>query len=154
MYDILIFAKHLPATLEFVDRHPRQPFVVDHVAKPTITAGRFDEAWARGLRELARRPHVACKLSGMVTEVRDPQWTPEMLRPYVETALVAFGPTRLIFGTDWPVCLLRSSYSDWTNAVSGFLAPLSEAEQRAIMGENAARIYRGPPCEETGDRNL
>jgi L-fuconolactonase len=142
VYDILIFAKHLPAALELVDRHPRQPFVVDHVAKPAITAGRFDEAWARHLRDLARRPHVTCKLSGMVTEVRDAPWTPALLAPYVETALEAFGANRVMFGTDWPVCLLRCGYGDWTGAVAGFMSQLSDSEQRAIMGENATRVYR------------
>lgn len=142
VYDILIFAKHLAATLEFVDRHPRQPFVVDHVAKPTITGARFDETWAQQLRELARRPHVTCKLSGMVTEVRDPEWTPALLKPYVETALEAFGPSRLMFGTDWPVCLLRATYGEWTAVLTEFIATLSESEQRAIMGETAALVYR------------
>jgi L-fuconolactonase len=141
VYDILIFAKHLPAAIELVDRFPRQPFVVDHVAKPVISAGRFDQTWATQLRELARRPHVTCKLSGMVTEVRDPEWHASTLTPYVDTALEAFGADRLLFGTDWPVCLLRCGYEDWTTEVAGFIARLSESEQRAIMGENATRVY-------------
>jgi L-fuconolactonase len=142
VYDILIFAKHLPATLELVDRFPRQSFVVDHVAKPTIAAAQFDASWAQRLRELAQRPHVTCKLSGMVTEVRDAEWRASTLAPYVETALEAFGAERVLFGTDWPVCLLRCGYRNWTDAVAGFVARLSDSEQRAIMGENAARIYR------------
>jgi L-fuconolactonase len=151
VYDILIFAKHLPYTLDLVDAFPYQPFVVDHVAKPAIAAAQFDREWAAQLRKLAERPQVTCKLSGVVTEVRDPEWNPTTLAPYVETALEAFGASRLLFGTDWPVCLLRSSYSDWTSAVGGFIGQLSESEQRAIMGENAARVYRLslPPESET-----
>jgi L-fuconolactonase len=141
VYDILIVAKHLPATLEFVDRHPRQPFVVDHIAKPTIAHERFDEAWARHLRALAERPHVYCKLSGVVTEVRDATWTSALLAPYVETALDAFGASRVLFGTDWPVCLLRSDYESWVDTGAGFIARLSDAERQAIMGDNAVRVY-------------
>lgn len=141
-YDILIYGRHLPHAAAFVDRHPDQPFVLDHIAKPEIRAAAFDRDWARGMRELARRPHVACKLSGVVTEVRDPEWTAALIAPYLETALEAFGPDRLLFGTDWPVCLLRCSYATWVDAVSAFIASLSAAEQQAIMGDNAARAYR------------
>ncbi len=141
VYDILIFARHLPQALTFVDRHPDQPFVVDHVAKPAIRAGAFDGRWAEGLRALAARPHVTCKLSGMVTEVRDGGWSPALLAPYVDVALEAFGPARLMFGTDWPVCRLRCEYADWVAAVRGFIAPLSSDEQAAILGGTAARVY-------------
>ena len=141
VYDVLIFAKHLPVAMRFVDRHPDQPFVVDHIAKPTIAADRFDVDWARGLRELARRPHVSCKLSGVVTEVRDATWTRDLIAPYVETALEAFGPERLMFGTDWPVCLLRASYAEWTDTVAALIARLSATEQAAIWGETAKRVY-------------
>jgi L-fuconolactonase len=141
VYDLLIFPKHLPQAIAFVDRHPDQPFVVDHVAKPTIRAAAFDTRWAEGLRTIARRPHVTCKLSGMITEVRDPAWTPALLEPYVDVALEAFGPSRLMFGTDWPVCRLRGEYAEWLAAVRGFTARLSTDEQAAIMGGTAARVY-------------
>jgi L-fuconolactonase len=141
VYDILIFAKHLPVAMRFVDRHPDQPFVLDHIAKPTIAADRFDVDWARGLRELAKRPHVTCKLSGVVTEVRDATWTRELIAPYVETALEAFGPQRLMFGTDWPVCLLRTSYVEWTETVAALVARLSATEQEAIWSRTAAQVY-------------
>jgi len=141
VYDVLIFAKHLPQAIAFVDRHPEQPFVVDHVAKPAIRVGQFDARWAEGLRALAERPHVSCKLSGMVTEVRGTAWTPALLQPYVDIALEAFGPSRLMFGTDWPVCRLQCEYADWVAAVRGFVAPLSSDEQAAIMGGTAARVY-------------
>ena len=141
VYDVLIFAKHLPHAIAFVDRHPDQPFVVDHLAKPTIRAAAFDAEWAAGLRELARRPHVTCKLSGVVTEVRDAGWSGALIQPYLDVALEAFGPSRLMFGTDWPVCRLKCEYADWVAAVRGYIAPLSAAEQAAIMGGTAARVY-------------
>jgi L-fuconolactonase len=141
VYDVLIFARHLPQAIAFVDRHPDQPFVVDHLAKPTIRAGQFDARWAEGLRAIAERPHVTCKLSGMVTEVRDPSWSPAILQPYVDVALEAFGPSRLMFGTDWPVCRLRCEYGEWVATVRDLIAPLSADEQAAILGGTAARVY-------------
>jgi L-fuconolactonase len=142
VYDVLIFARHLPNAIAFVDRHPRQPFVVDHIAKPVIRADRFDESWARGLRALAERPHVTCKLSGVVTEVRDPEWSLDLVRPYVDVALEAFGPDRLMFGTDWPVCRLRCEYASWVETAAALVARLSEDEQHAIWAGTAERVYR------------
>jgi L-fuconolactonase len=141
VYDVLIFARHLPNAIAFVDRHPRQPFVVDHIAKPVIAAERFDEAWVQGIRALAERPHVACKLSGVVTEVRDAEWSLELIRPYVDVVLEAFGPDRLMFGTDWPVCRLRCEYGTWVDVVSALVSTLSEAEQQAIWSGTATRVY-------------
>jgi L-fuconolactonase len=141
VYDILIFARHLPHAIALVDRHPNQVFVLDHIGKPTVTAARFDEAWARGVRALAERPHVSCKLSGVVTEVREAGWTPDLIRPYLDTALEAFGPARLMFGTDWPVCLLRCGYGDWCAAVEAWLKALADDEQAAIMGGTARSVY-------------
>jgi L-fuconolactonase len=141
VYDILIYAKHLPNTLLFVDRHPQQAFVLDHIAKPTIQRGAFDEQWARDLRELSKRPQVTCKFSALVTEVRDEEWSLEVLRPYWEVVLEAFGPERLMFGSDWPVCLLRSEYSRWVKAAEQLSASLSPAEQRDLWGQTAVRAY-------------
>ncbi|MCH7225865.1 amidohydrolase family protein [Haloferula sp. A504] len=141
VYDILIFEKHLPQTIEFVDRHPEQIFVVDHIAKPVVRRDAFDEAWAKNTRELARRENVSCKVSGMVTEVRDAEWDVDLLRPYFETVLEAFGAGRLMFGSDWPVCLLRSEYGQWVECVTELVAGLSEEEKAAIWGGNAVRIY-------------
>jgi L-fuconolactonase len=141
VYDVLIVGRQLPEATAFVDRHPRQPFVLDHIAKPTIIDGHFDQAWADGLVELARRPHVSCKLSGIVTEVRQADWTPALLRPYVDTALEAFGPSRLMFGTDWPVCRLRTEYGEWVRALEQLIGDLSAGEQTAIFGGTAARVY-------------
>ena len=139
-YDILIFERHLPNAVAFVDRHPDQVFVVDHIAKPRIGAGEL-EPWAKNLRELARRPNVACKLSGMVTEADVRRWSPEQLRPYFNVALEAFGPGRLLFGSDWPVCLAGVGYSAWKSTVESALATLSPAERVAVFGDNARRIY-------------
>ncbi len=141
VYDILILEKHLVPTIEFVDRHPNQVFVLDHIAKPKIAANEL-EPWAKNIRELARRPNVSCKLSGMVTEADVTTWTPAQLQPYFEVVLSAFGPSRLMFGTDWPVCLAGVSYSGWKQTVEGALSALSNSERAAVMGENAERIYR------------
>jgi L-fuconolactonase len=141
LYDILIFWKHLPQTIEFVDLHPDQPFVVDHIAKPRIAAGNFDAEWAAGIRELAKRDHVSCKVSGMLTEVRGETWNPDLLRPYFETVYEAFGPQRVMFGSDWPVCLLRASHAEWTRTCGDLTNSLAPENQSAFWGDNARRIY-------------
>lgn len=141
IYDILIFSKHLPNAIKFVDMHPEQPFVLDHIAKPTIRLTQFDHDWEKNLRELAKRPHVACKFSGVVTEVRDDTWSADVIRPYWDVALDAFGPDRLMYGSDWPVCLLRSSYDRWVSSVAGFAGRLSASEQARFWGLNAQRTY-------------
>jgi L-fuconolactonase len=141
VYDVLIFPRHLENAIGFVDRHPGQLFVIDHIAKPLIAAREFDDRWAAQIRELARRDHVTCKLSGVVTEVRDPAWTVELIRPYFETILDAFEADRLMFGTDWPVCLLRCGYADWVATVRELIHGLSDVEQAEIMGETACRVY-------------
>jgi hypothetical protein len=111
VYEILIHERHLPAAIEFVDRHPHQLFVLDHLAKPPISEGKLDP-WRTHLRELARREPVVCNVSGMVTEADWSRWTPADLRPYFEVALDAFGPRRLLAASDWPVCLLASRMRD------------------------------------------
>lgn len=140
-YDLLIFERHLPQSREFVDKHPSLSIIVDHIAKPRIHSNEFDHTWAKNIKQLAERDQVSCKLSGLVTEVRDAEWNTELLQPYFDTVLEAFGPKRLLFGSDWPVCLLRSEYETWLRVVSELIAPLSVSEQEAIMGGNAARIY-------------
>jgi L-fuconolactonase len=141
IYDILIFARQLPEATRFVDRHPEQVFVLDHMAKPDIKHNGF-ASWNKAIRELARRPNVYCKLSGMVTEADWPTWTPEQLQPYFETVLKALGPDRLMFGTDWPVLTVASTYTQWSEVVAVWLAALTSAEVAAIQGETAARIYK------------
>src|SRR5688500_9589485 len=139
-YDILIFERHLPQTTTFVDRHARQVFVLDHVAKPKIKAGEI-EPWRTHIRELARRPNVYCKISGMVTEADSKTWTPEQLRPYFEVVLESFGSRRLMFGSDWPVCLVGASYALWHQTVADWTAELSPDERELIFGATAIEAY-------------
>ena len=139
-YDILIFERHLPAAIEFVDRHPQQIFILDHVAKPRIK-DRVLSPWDRNMRELARRQNVYCKLSGMVTEADHERWTPEILQPYIDVALRAFGPRRMMYGSDWPVLLVAGDYARWFGAVTNTIAGLSKDEQDRIMGGTAAEAY-------------
>jgi L-fuconolactonase len=140
-YDILIFERHLPQSLQLVDRFPNQVFVLDHIAKPRIKAGAM-EPWRTGIIELAKRPNVYCKLSGMVTEADWNNWSFENLRPYFETVLKAFGPKRLMFGSDWPVLLMAGTYHSWLQTVLHVIEPLSESERARIMGGTAREAYR------------
>jgi L-fuconolactonase len=139
-YDILIFERHLPAAIEFVDRHPKQIFIVDHVAKPRIK-DKVIAPWNQNMRELARRQNVYCKLSGMITEADYQNWTPDALQPYIDVVLAAFGPKRLMYGSDWPVILLAGEYSRWFGVVTNAISKLSKAEQDRIMGGTAAVAY-------------
>lgn len=141
IYDILIFERHLPQTVAFVDRHPQQVFVLDHIAKPRIKDGLLSP-WRENILELARRENVYCKLSGMVTEASWADWKDENLRPYFEIVLEAFGPARLMFGSDWPVALLASSYKRWVETVQHAIAGLSTNEQAQILGGTAVEAYR------------
>ncbi len=140
VYDILIFERQLPAAISFVDRHPAQVFVLDHIAKPRIR-DRVLEPWRTNIRELARRQNVFCKLSGMVTEAHWTQWSLPDLFPYFDVVLDAFGPKRLLAGSDWPVCLLASTYQTWFSTLREFISPLSSAEQEMILGGVASEVY-------------
>jgi L-fuconolactonase len=140
-YDILILERHLPRTIEFVDRHPYQRFVLDHLAKPRVKDHEV-EPWATHIRKLAERENVYCKLSGLVTEADWSNWTESQLTVYLNVALEAFGPRRLMFGSDWPVCLLATSYSGWYDLVSRFCEQLSADEQSRIFGGTAIEAYR------------
>lgn len=141
VYDILIFERHLRHAIAFVDRHPRQVFVLDHIAKPRIREGVLSP-WCENLRELARRPNVYCKLSGVVTEADFASWTEDTLRPYLEAALEVFGPRRLMFGSDWPVCLLAAGYQRWVKVVANATAGLSPGEKDRFWGGTAAEVYQ------------
>ncbi|WP_339740715.1 amidohydrolase family protein [uncultured Sunxiuqinia sp.] len=140
VYDILILEHQLPNTIRFVDQHSEQQFIVDHIAKPKIKHNET-EPWARNLKELARRENVSCKISGMVTEADYHSWTKEQLQPYFDVVLEAFGPSRLMYGSDWPVCLVATSYSDWLNLVKDMLSGLSPDEQEQIFSRNAKHFY-------------
>ena len=140
VYDILIYERHLPQTVDFVDEHPEQVFVLDHIAKPLI-AGAVLEPWATHMRELGRRENVWCKLSGMVTEADWKTWTPETLKPYLDVAVEAFGPHRLMAGSDWPVCLVATGYAQWFEVLRTYFAPFSEAERTCVFGKTAIEVY-------------
>lgn len=139
-YDILIFGRHLPQAIRLVDRHPKQTFVLDHIAKPRVRAGEL-WPWRENLKELARRPNVYCKLSGVVTEADHRNWTPQHLRPYMDVALEAFGSRRLMFGSDWPVCLLACGYRRWHQIVKEFASKLTPDEQERIFEKTAVEAY-------------
>ena len=141
VYDILIYERQLSASMEFVDLHPAQPFVLDHVAKPRIGDGLM-EPWRAQMFELAKRENVTCKLSGMATEANWTEWTFDELRPYMDVALDAFGPDRLMFGSDWPVARLAVDYEPWVNLCREFISTLSAEEREAIEGGNAVRAYQ------------
>lgn len=140
-YDLLVFARQLPAALAFVDRHPQLRIMLDHIAKPVV-AGAPPAAWVASIRELALRPQVMCKFSGVVTEVPGREWTPALLRPYFDVVLEAFGARRVVFGSDWPVCLVASDYLGWREFVTACTESLSPDERAAIFGGNAASFYR------------
>ncbi len=140
VYDILIFPHQLEATLEFVKRFPHQKFVIDHMAKPYIKDGYFD-GWATLMKEIAKEENVYCKLSGMITEADYNSWTPEQITPYMDLVLSAFGSDRIMFGSDWPVCLVAGRYAEVKQLVTDFISKLSLIEQTKIMGTNAMQFY-------------
>jgi L-fuconolactonase len=139
-YDILIFERQLPAAIELVDRHPQQIFILDHIAKAKIVEGEL-EPWRTRVRELAKRRNVYCKVSGMATEANWQTWTADELRPYFETVLDAFSPRRLMFGSDWPVCLLACDYIRWVQTVQKWIESLSTFERQRIWAESAIEAY-------------
>nr|WP_320119891.1 amidohydrolase family protein [uncultured Marinifilum sp.] len=140
VYDILIFAKHLPNTVQFVKQFPNQVFVLNHIAKPDIKGGEIT-LWEQGIRDLAKFPNVHCKLSGMVTEADWKNWTAEDLKPYLDVVFDAFGPERLMIGSDWPVCKLAGNYHKVMNIVIKYIENLNKEEQEAVLGENAINVY-------------
>ena len=139
-YDILIVERQLPAALALTARRPDQPFVLDHLAKPRIKDGAI-EPWATRIRELSRRPNVSCKISGLVTEADWTGWRPEHLRPYLDLALEAFGADRVLFGSDWPVCLVAAPYDRVLGVIVEYAGALSANEREALFGGNAMRAY-------------
>lgn len=140
-YDLLIRPRHLPVVLHVVQKTPQLRFVVDHAAKPPI-AERGWEDWADGIQALARHEHVYCKLSGLITEADHRRWQPSDLRPYIDHVLSAFGPERIMFGSDWPVCLLAGTYDDVVAALEENLAQLSDNERGWIFGRTAEHVYQ------------
>ena len=140
-FDICCQHPQLPAVITLAQACPDVSFILDHGGKPGIRAGRLDP-WREHLRALAALPNVVCKLSGLVTEADHAHWTAAQLAPYVAHLLETFGPSRLLFGGDWPVARLASSYPRWLATARVFTAHLAVAEQAAIFSGNAARVYR------------
>jgi L-fucono-1,5-lactonase len=139
-YDLLVRTRELSAAAETVALHPDTRFVVDHLGKPPIRTG-GDEAWDEGMQALAALPGVCCKLSGLVTEADWQRWTPADLAPYVGRAREWFGDDRLLFGSDWPVCLLAGSYADVVEAYVAVLGDVSDGALERIMSRNAIDFY-------------
>ena len=142
-YDILIYPRHLAVAAEFVKKFPRQRFVLDHLAKPYIKTGE-SKPWAAEIRKLAEFPNVFCKLSGLVTEADWKNWKAEQITPYIDTAFEAFGPERLMIGSDWPVCLVASTYGRVMDIVKIYLAQYSSEIQEGVLGGNAQRFWKLP----------
>ena len=140
VYDILIYERQLGSSIQFVDRHPEQIFVLDHIAKPRI-GDSFVEPWKTQMYEMAKRENVFCKLSGITTEANWSEWKKEELIPYMEVALDAFGPSRMMFGSDWPVARLAIEYGPWVEICREFIATLSDHERVLIEGNVATQVY-------------
>ena len=140
-YDILIFPRHLENAIKLAAMFDGQPFVVDHIAKPFIRKGLL-EPWKSRMNRLAKAPNVYCKLSGMVTEAEWGDWRKDDIAPYMDVVLEAFGPGRLMFGSDWPVCTVAAEYEQVVEIVWDFIDSLSSGERAMIMGETAAGFYR------------
>jgi L-fuconolactonase len=139
-YDFLVRPRELPAALATARVFPDMRFVIDHIAKPPIASGEID-AWSALLEPFRSLPHVSCKLSGMITEADWAAWTPADLRPYVARALDVFGTEQVMYGSDWPVCLLAGGYDAVKTALEEALPPLSAEEWAAVFGGNAIRFY-------------
>jgi L-fuconolactonase len=139
-YDLLLVESQLEEAIRFVDRHPQQRFVLDHIAKPKIADGEI-EPWRARIKELSKRSNVSCKLSGMVTEDSWSQSSTESLRPYLDTVVEAFGTDRLMAGSDWPVCLVATTYSQWWQLLRDYFTDFTLDERSQIYGATATKIY-------------
>jgi L-fuconolactonase len=139
-YDLLIYPRQLPAAIELARAFPEQPFVLDHLAKPPVRDG-VVSPWREQVRELAALPNVMCKVSGLVTEGRWQAWQADDFRPYLDTVFEAFGPGRLMFGSDWPVALLAASYRQVFTLILDYVARCGNGADAKVFGLNAARFY-------------
>nr|WP_026065681.1 amidohydrolase family protein [Actinoalloteichus spitiensis] len=141
VFDLLTLPRHLPAAVETVSALPELTFVLDHLSKPPVARGAVRD-WEADLRRLARSPNVCCKLSGLVTEADRTRWSVADLRPYAAVALDAFGPDRVMFGSDWPVCLLAAEYGTVVATARELTRELGAVELEAVFGGTARRVYR------------
>lgn len=139
-YDILVYAHQLPAALELVGRFPDQPFVLDHIAKPLIRTKTM-APWTQHIREMSTHRNVYCKISGLVTEADWAQWSEDNLKPYLDVVFECFGTDRVMFGSDWPVCLVAATYSRVVGVLRDYTDGLSASDKEKIFGLNAARFY-------------
>lgn len=139
-YDLLLFPRHLPVAVKLVEAFSEQPFVLDHIAKPAIRDGQMSP-WREDLHRLAKFPNVFCKLSGMVTEGKWQQWQPEDFHRYLDIVVEAFGPERLMIGSDWPVCTLSGDYAATMSIVTDYVHKFSTEIREGILGGNCARFY-------------
>ncbi|OEV04118.1 amidohydrolase family protein [Streptomyces oceani] len=148
VYDLVILPGQLPAATEVAELLPELTFVLDHAAKPPVATGDH-HVWADAIRRLAARPNVVCKLSGLVTEADWRHWRTVDLRPYADTVLDVFGPERVLFGSDWPVCRLAASYAEVLTVARTLTGGLGPAERAAVLAGTAERVYglpsRGEP---------
>ena len=140
-YDLLIFPKQLPAAIKLVSAFPEQPFVLDHIAKAPIKDGTLDP-WRGNLQKLARLPNVCCKVSGLITEADWKSWQPGQIKPYLDVVFEAFGPDRVMFGSDWPVALLAGTYRRVFDLARDYVAPLGHEIEAAFFGRNAINFYQ------------
>ncbi|MFN5579881.1 MAG: amidohydrolase family protein [Akkermansiaceae bacterium] len=142
-YDLLIFQRQLPVAIQLIDRQPDLAIILNHIAKPEARNGRIDPAWRSGMKELAKRDNViGVKFSGLLTEFPAGEGDFETVSAYFHETLEIFGSGNVMFGTDWPVCLLRTSYSDWANTFRSLTSEFSEAEQLGLHSANASICYR------------
>src|SRR5262249_8365435 len=140
-YDILVYARQMPAAIDLARAFPEQRFVLDHIGKPPIRAGAI-EPWRTPMQKLGALPNVYCKLSGMVTEADWNTSTPAQPAPYLDVALESFGSRRCMIGSDWPVCCLAGPYPRVVGVVRDYISRLSTDEQDAVMGVSASTFYR------------
>jgi L-fuconolactonase len=139
-YDILVYHHQLSQVAGFVKKFPEQSFIIDHLAKPAIAKGETGQ-WRKNIHAIAKHQQVYCKVSGLVTEANWQTWTYADLEPYLDTVLEAFGPSRLVYGSDWPVCLVAASYEKQLDVINTMISKLSKSERESILGENAIRFY-------------
>ncbi len=140
-YDMLIFPNHLPTAIELVKRNPQQSFVIDHMAKPFIKDGLLNE-WRKNISLIAQFPNVHCKVSGLVTEANWQHWEKEDFTPYLDTIVESFGVNRLLYGSDWPVCLVAATYRKTMGLLLDYFSSFSIEEKEFIFGKNAIRFYQ------------
>ena len=139
-YDLLIYPKQLYPAIELVKKFPNQTFILDHIAKPNISK-KINQEWIDNIKSLSNYQNIYCKISGMVTETEDYKWKIDNFNPFLDIIVNSFGVDRLLFGSDWPVCLLAGKYKDILNIVTNYFKKYSERDQKKILGENAIKVY-------------